>query len=88
IEDGRGASALISKARAARALNAMTADEAEKASIENRRIYFRTYDGKSSLAPPSDESTWFRLASIDLRNGTEKRSSDNVGAVEVWQWPN
>ncbi|MGE8130069.1 AAA family ATPase [Methylobacterium sp. NPDC080182] len=87
IEDGRGASALISKARAARALNAMTADEADKADIENRRLYFRTYDGKSSLAPPSDESTWFRLASIDLRNGTPQRPSDNVGAVETWKWP-
>lgn len=87
IEDGRGASALISKARAARALNAMTADEAEKADIENRRLYFRTYDGKSSLAPPSDESTWYRLASIDLCNGTPQRPSDKVGAVEIWKWP-
>ncbi|MCP1540138.1 AAA family ATPase [Methylorubrum extorquens] len=88
VEDGRGASALNSKARSARALNPMTSDEAEKADVENRRLHFRTFDGKANLAPPSDESIWFRLVSVPLGNGTPERPEDHVGVVEAWKWPN
>src|SRR5579871_2733135 len=41
VEDGRGGSALLAKARSARVLNGMTPDEAARAGVENTRSYFR-----------------------------------------------
>ena len=87
VEDGRGASALLSRTRCARALNPMTAEEAEEARVENRRLHFRTFDGKANLAPPSDKSTWLRLASVDLGNSRDDRPSDSVGVATSWEWP-
>lgn len=89
VEDARGASALLGKARAARTLNVMTEKEAEAADVDiaHRRFYFRTYGGKANLAPPSDRSDWYRLASMDLGNGTADRPSDSVGVATVWKWP-
>lgn len=87
VEDGRGASALLSKARAGRALNVMTEEEAERAGVENRRLHFRYYDGKANLAPPADSSTWLRLASVDLGNARADRPADSVGVAESWWWP-
>ncbi len=87
VEDGRGASALLSKARATRALNAMTDEEAEKARVMNRRLHFRYFDGKANLAPPADNSTWLRLASVDLGNARADRPADSVGVVTSWRWP-
>lgn len=81
VEDGRGASSLHSAVRSARVLNAMTRDEAQRANVENRRLYFRVNNGKANLAPPSDESEWFELSSVELGNG------DQVGVVSRWQWP-
>jgi hypothetical protein len=87
VEDGRGAVALLSAARAARALNQMTKEEAEKYGFENHRLYFRYYDGKANLAPASDASTWFHLASVDLGNATQDRPSDKVAVVTRWEPP-
>ena len=81
VEDGRGASALLSAARSARVLNAMTQDESEKANVENRRLHFRVDNGKANLAPPTDQAEWFKLVSVELGNG------DQVGVVTTWQWP-
>jgi hypothetical protein len=88
VEDGRGAVALLSAARAARAINQMTRDEADKWGIENPRLHFRYYDGKANLAPPSETSTWFKLESFDLGNATAERPSDRVGVVTRWEPPN
>ncbi|MBM6582986.1 AAA family ATPase [Microvirga sp. BT689] len=87
VEDGRGAVALLSAARAARAMNQMTQDEADKWGVENRRLHFRYFDGKANLAPPSETSTWFKLASVDLGNATETRPSDWLGVVTRWEPP-
>ena len=81
VEDGRGAVALLSAARSARVLNAMTEDEAARAGVENRRSYFRVDNGKANLAPPADRSEWYGLKSVDLGNG------DWVGVVVQWCWP-
>lgn len=87
VEDARGASALIAAARSARTLNVMTEDEAARAGVENRRLYFRTDNGKSSMAPPADRSDWYRLHSVDLDNGENGGPGDHVGVTVPWKWP-
>ena len=43
--------------------------------------YTREGDSKNNLSPPSADSTWRKLISIELPNG------DSVGVAEHWQWP-
>jgi hypothetical protein len=90
VDDSRGASALLAAARSARALNIMTAAEAEKAGIEpaRRRYYLRSEIGKSNLAPPPDQATWYRLESVSLGNAQDGGPGDSVGVVVPWEWPN
>lgn len=80
-ESSRGAKALTDGARDVRAVTRMTQDEADRAGVDNHRLYFRVYSDKSNLSPPADKSDWYRLASVDLPNG------DQVGVVEPWSWP-
>ena len=98
MEDMRGAVALLSAARSGRILNIMSGEEAERAGVEQRRLYFRVDNGKANLAPPpTDRSSWFKMASVDLGNGTPltvggldtgaQLDSDSVGVVTAWQWP-
>lgn len=87
VEDGRGASALLYAARSARALNAMTKEEAERAGVERHRAYFRVDNGKANLAPPPEGSDWFRMVSVDLDNGDAFNEGDHVGVVTRWSWP-
>ena len=89
VEDARGASAMITAARAARVLNRMSKEEAEKAGVEQHRRYFRVDDGKANLAPPAEEREWYELKSIFLGNGVDAFDpGDNVGVVGRWKWPN
>ena len=87
VEDGRGASALASAARSARAFNQMTDAEATKAGVDNRRSYFRVDNGKANLAPPSDKATWYHLVGVPLGNGQGCMDGDVVGVVTAWEWP-
>lgn len=87
VEDGRGAVALLAAARSARVLNVMSEDEATKANVENRRLYFRVTDGKGNMSPPADKSDWHRMESVDLGNGHLGMSGDSVGVVTSWEWP-
>lgn len=92
VEDARGASALLSKARAGRVLNVMSKEEAERAGVENRRAHFRVDSGKANLSPASsDAATWFKLESVMLPNGGRMKGipldGDSVGVVTPWQWP-
>ncbi len=87
VEDGRGASALASAARSARAFNQMTDAEAAKAGVDNRRSYFRVDNGKANLAPPSDKATWYHLVGVPLGNGQGCMDGDVVGVVTAWEWP-
>jgi len=69
-EDARGASALSGKCRSVRVLNRMSEDEGERAGVDNHKTYFRVDDGKPNMAPPSDATDWYRLASAARqRNG-------------------
>lgn len=87
VEDGRGASALVSAARSARALNGMTKDEAEKAGVKSHRSYFRLDNGKANMAAPPESSRWFHLVPIPLGNGVAPDDGDDVAVVESWNWP-
>ena len=82
VEDGRGGSALLAKARSARVLNGMSPDEAARAGVENPRSFFRVSNGKANLSPGSDKAAWHELIGVEIGNG------DNVVAVTQWKWPN
>jgi hypothetical protein len=82
VEDGRGGSALLSKARSARVLNGMAEDEAARAGVEKRRSFFRVDNGKANLAPAGDKADWYQIFGVEIGNG------DNVVAVAQWKWPN
>jgi hypothetical protein len=85
-ESARGAVALVAACRDVRVLNRMTKAEAERAGVENHRLYFRVYSDKANLAPPSEVSDWYCLKGVDLQNGP-LGESDNVQAVVRWSWP-
>nr|CAD6606447.1 recombinase RecA [Rhizobium sp. Khangiran2] len=86
-ESARGAVSLIGAARSAIALNPMSADEATKANVDNRHVYFRATDAKANMAPQSESSRWYKIESVDLLSATRDRPSDHVGVVTAWQWP-
>jgi RecA-family ATPase len=88
VDDARGASALIAKARSARVLNVMSAEEALAAGVEEaeRLSFFRVDNGKANLAPRSQAVAWRKLVSVDLDNG-HPRPSDHVGVATPWEKP-
>jgi hypothetical protein len=86
VEHARGAVALIAAARAARTLNPMTREEAEKAGVENRFVHVRIDDGKANLAPRSDKARWLKIGSVPLWNGPHETAGDHVAVVTPWQW--
>lgn len=84
-DSSRGAKALTDAARVARALNQMTEEDAAKAGVDNHRLFFRSFNDKTNLAPPVAVSNWFKLASVWLDNGPG--GGDSVGVVTHWDWP-
>lgn len=73
-----------------RAINTMTAREAENAKIAERErgYYFRADIGKANLTSPAERADWFRLTSVDLENGTDELDvGDSVGVVATWKYP-
>ena len=85
-ESSRGGKALTDGCRSVRTINRMTKEEGEKAGVENHRLFFRTYNDKANLAPPSDRSDWYELKGVSLGNGGA-HPSDEVGVVTRWEWP-
>jgi hypothetical protein len=84
VESSRGGKALTDGCRSVRVLNRMSKEEGETAGVENPRVHFRTYIDKANLAPPAEASTWFKLASVDLGNGSNGGYGDNIGVVVPW----
>jgi hypothetical protein len=84
-ESSRGGKALTDACRVVRAVNRMTKEEAERAGVENHRLFFRTMNDKSNLAPPADKADWFQLQSVNLGNGP--MGGNSVGVVTTWTWP-
>jgi hypothetical protein len=86
IETTRGAIAFVDACRSARVLETMpTKEHAELVEVQPEMLpagfYFRAFNGKRNFAPPADQSDWYKLESVLLRNG------DNVGVVTAWQYP-
>lgn len=82
-EDGRGAGALLAAARAARVLNRMSKDDAEKTGVDVTAMwsYFRVDTGKSNMAPPASAADWYHMVSVEIANG------DKVGVATSWTCP-
>jgi hypothetical protein len=83
VEAGRGASSQVDAARVVNTLNRMTRDEAAKAGIGEHEAwrYFRSDNGKASMARQPEKADWFKLTSVMLANG------DEVGVATAWTWP-
>lgn len=86
-ESARGAGAFSNACRNVRTLNRMTEEEARKAGVDNRRLYFRAYSDKVNMAPPVETSDWFKLVSVELGNNGFGTGGDDVGVVTKWEWP-
>ncbi|MCP5364940.1 MAG: AAA family ATPase [Hyphomicrobiales bacterium] len=89
IDSARGASALIDAARIGLTLTSMDSGSAKDFGInENeRRTYSRLDDGKTNLTV-AEKAKWFKMASVNLGNGTEDYPyGDNVQAIEPWTPP-
>lgn len=90
MDAARGARSLIDAARIACTLLPMSPDEAKAFGIgeDERRRLVRLDDGKVNIALPSAKARWYRLASVNLNNGTDTYpSGDNVQAIERWNPP-
>lgn len=91
VEDGRGAVALIAKARSVRVLNRMSREEAGQIGVSDDVAVslIRVDIGKANLAPPATQATWRQLVSVGLGNGIngDPESQDWVGVVTRWARP-
>lgn len=88
IEDGRGASAIISAARSARRAVRMTLQEGKAylgRNFKEHRRYFRFSDADSNLAIADPDENWFELRSVEIQtgymDGQRYIPNDRVGVV-------
>jgi hypothetical protein len=100
VESSRGGIGITDAARVARMMETMTEGEGNDLGIDNRKRYFRTFDGKTNFAPSTDKSEWDKLISVPVGNGLSdlKPSEDSnyfmtaddgdeVGVPEHWTHP-
>ena len=77
MDDGRGASALLSAARIGRNLNGMTDKDAQQFILPMApRWYVRLDSTKANLSAPTDSTQWYEKVSVELENG------DGVGTLK------
>ena len=71
IDSVRGAGSLIGAARAARVINRVSQEDAEKLGVSEResRGIFRVDSGKANLAPPAESAVYRRMHGVELPNG-------------------
>jgi len=71
VDSVRGANALIGAARAARVLNKVSEEAAEKLGLEGdaAKGLFRIDDAKANLAAPSDKATYMQTIGVQIANG-------------------
>jgi hypothetical protein len=85
VDSARGAKAVIDALRSVRILEKMSSEEANNLGVQSWR-YFRSFSGKRNFAPPSDQSDWYRLATVMIENRGPGDGED-VGVVEKWEHP-
>lgn len=86
----RGAGAIQGAARVMSTLSAMSIEEASKLGIEpdQRRQFVRLDNAKANMAPSADRAEWYRLASVNINNGTDAYpDGDSVQAIQSWDPP-
>jgi hypothetical protein len=84
VDSVRGASSIIDAARSVSVMEKMTEKAAEAFGVDERRRYFRSYNGKLNFAPPVDESEWFEIQTVTLDNAG---FGDSVGVITCWTPP-
>ncbi len=89
VDDGRGASALIAKARSARVLNVMSKADADNVGVaaDQRSLYFRIDNGKANMQPPAEKARWCKLVSVPLGNAVGDEPEDWVQVATKWEMP-
>ena len=87
VDSSRGASSFVDACRSVRILEHMSAQEAKNMHVENRRQYFKSFNGKLNYAPTPEKCDWFEIANVPLLNGGSLRPGDHVGVVINWQIP-
>jgi hypothetical protein len=70
LEDARGASAVLAKARSGRTLNSLSDKDAGAGGVEPKEFFAVEYE-KSSMKRPRRIKYWHRLAGVALANGDE-----------------
>jgi hypothetical protein len=86
-DSGRGASALANASRLVKTVTKMTVAEAKAlgATEADRKFLIRIDDAKLNIAPPAEQTVWFRLVGVDIGNSTEDYpDGDNAQTVERW----
>jgi AAA domain len=87
---GRGASGIRDAGRLVYTLTRMSQDEATAFDIKeaDRAAYVRLDSAKVNIVPSAQNTTWFKLVSVRLDNGTaEYPNGDEVQTVEPWSPP-
>jgi hypothetical protein len=86
----RGASSLVNASRLLKTLSKMTQVEAKALGVKDseRKFLVRLDDAKINIAPPSEETVWFKLVDVAIGNPTEAYpKGDHVQTVEPWVPP-
>lgn len=90
MDAARGAKALIDASRISYTLLPMSNEDATAMGVseEERRRIVRLDDGKINTVLADPNARWYRLASVNIGNGTaEYPNGDNVQAIEHWNPP-
>ncbi len=92
INDARGASAFRDGIRAGRVLAPMALEEGAQLGLDPAEVtrIFRSMDGaKANMSLRSGASSWFRMESVRLENGTDEYpDGDSIGVCTAWTPPN
>jgi hypothetical protein len=89
LDEGRGGSALPNRARLARTLRKMTKNEAGTMGIvpDDAGYYLSVTDGLKGNYAPVEARRWYRLYSVGLGNGEDRREEDRIGVPVPWTPP-
>ena len=85
-DDLMGATSLRATFRSCRILARMAPEAAEQMKIADPWRYIRIAGSKENYAPPPEKTSWFKLVSVPLGNGTDDYpAGDEIGVATTWQ---